>query len=116
MRRPRVEPQRLAGLHLDRLPVEGCRHVGPHAARVVGRQYLVVRTRIPDRPGELIKLLQLCAAQRVNVVSVEHHREGMHISVAETEVELTVATRNREHCAEVMATLEAHGYPVEPVR
>jgi len=86
-----------------------------HGLTVAGR-YLVVRTRIPDRPGELIKLLQLCAEQRVNVVSVEHHREGMHVSVAETEVELTVGTRNLEHCAEVLAAFEAHGYPVERVR
>ena len=86
-----------------------------HGLTVAGR-YLVVRTRITDRPGELIKLLQLCADQRVNVVSVEHHREGMQISVAETEVELTVITRNLEHCAEVIDTLEAHGYPVERVR
>jgi len=86
-----------------------------HGLTVAGR-YLVVRTRISDRPGELIKLLQLCAEQRVNVVSVEHHREGMHISVAETEVELTVTTRNLEHCAEVIDTLESHGYPVERLR
>ncbi len=86
-----------------------------HGLTVAGR-YLVVRTRIPDRPGELIKLLQLCAEQRVNVVSVEHHREGMHISVAETEVELTVATRNLEHCAEVLTTLEEQGYHVERLR
>jgi threonine dehydratase len=86
-----------------------------HGLTVAGR-YLVLRTRITDRPGELIKLLQLCADQRVNVVSVEHHREGMQISVAETEVELTVVTRNLEHCAEVIDTLEAHGYPVERVR
>src|SRR5213079_681114 len=45
-----------------------------HGLTSAGR-YLVVRTRIPDRPGELIKLLQLCAEQRANVVSVEHHRE-----------------------------------------
>jgi threonine dehydratase len=86
-----------------------------HGLTVAGR-YLVVRTRISDRPGELIKLLQLCAEQRVNVVSVEHHREGMHVSVAETEVELTVATRNLEHCAEVLTALESHGYPVERLR
>jgi len=86
-----------------------------HGLTVAGR-YLVVRTRIRDRPGELIKLLQLCAEQRVNVFSVEHHREGMHISVAETEVELIVGTRNLEHCAEVLAALESHGYPVERLR
>jgi threonine dehydratase len=86
-----------------------------HGLTAAGR-YLVVRTRIRDRPGELIKLLQLCAEQRVNLVSVEHHREGMHISVAETEVELTVTTRNVEHGREVVETLEAHGYPTERVR
>jgi threonine dehydratase len=86
-----------------------------HGLTVAGR-YLVVRTRIPDRPGELIKLLELCAEQRVNVVSVEHHREGMHISVAETEVELTVATRDVAHGNEVIAALESHGYPTERVR
>ena len=86
-----------------------------HGLTVAGR-YLVVRTRIPDRPGELIKLLQLCAEKRVNVISVEHHREGMHISVAETEVELTVGTRDLEHGNEVIAALHEHGYPTERVR
>ena len=86
-----------------------------HGLTVAGR-YLVVRTTIPDRPGELIKVLQLCAEQRVNIISVEHHREGMHISVAETEVELTVGTRNLAHCQEVIAALEAHGYPTQRVR
>jgi class 3 adenylate cyclase len=79
-------------------------------------RYLVVRTRIPDRPGELIKLLQLCAEQRANVVSVEHHREGMHISVAETEVELTVATRNVEHAPRSIAAFEATGIRPSAVR
>ncbi|MHB8641590.1 MAG: threonine ammonia-lyase [Gaiellaceae bacterium] len=83
-----------------------------HGLTVAGR-YLVLRTRIADRPGELIKLLQLCAEQRVNVVSVEHHREGMQISVAETEVELTLATRDREHREQVVRVLEEHGYPIE---
>jgi len=81
----------------------------------LGGRYLVIRTRIPDRPGELIKLLQLLAEQRANVVSVEHHREGMQISVAETEVELTLATRDSDHCEEVVATLESRGYPVTRV-
>jgi threonine dehydratase len=80
-----------------------------------GGRYLVIRTRVPDRPGELIKLLELLAEQRANVVSVEHHREGMDISVGETEVELTLATRDRNHCEEVVSTLEARGYPVKRV-
>jgi threonine dehydratase len=85
-----------------------------HGLTTAGR-FLVVRTRLADRPGELIKLLELIAEQRVNVVSVEHHREGLHLSVGETEVELTLTTRDREHCDEVLATLDARGYAVERV-
>ena len=86
-----------------------------HGLTVAGR-YLVVRTRLADRPGELIQLLQLIADARVNVVSVEHHREGLHLSVVETEVELTLATRDPDHCAEVLLLLESRGYVVERVR
>jgi hypothetical protein len=49
-------------------------------------------------------------------VSVEHHREGMHMSVAETEVALTLTTRGGRHRDEVLAALEAHGYRTERVR
>ena len=52
----------------------------------------------------------------MNVVTVEHHREGMAVSVAETEVELTLTTRDAEHCAQVLAALEGWGYPVERLR
>jgi len=86
-----------------------------HGLTVAGR-YLVVRTRIPDRPGELIKLLELVAAERGNVVSVEHHREGLAVHVAETEVELTVVTRDDAHCATLCAALEAHGYALDRLR
>jgi threonine dehydratase len=82
----------------------------------VGGRYLVVRTHIDDRPGELIKLLELVAAERGNVVSVEHHREGMAIHVAQTEVELTVVTRNEDHCRDLCAAMEGRGYRVERMR
>jgi threonine dehydratase len=42
----------------------------------VGGRYLVVRTRVPDRPGELARLLGMLAAERVNVVEVSHQRES----------------------------------------
>src|SRR5207253_659725 len=47
-----------------------------HGLTVAGR-YLVVRTQLSDRPGELIKLLSLVAEERGNLISVVHHREGM---------------------------------------
>jgi threonine dehydratase len=83
-----------------------------HGLTAAGR-YLVVRTQLADRPGELIKLLSLVAAERGNVISVEHHREGMDIAVTETEVELTLVTRDEEHCQELLAAMAERGYTVE---
>jgi threonine dehydratase len=85
-----------------------------HGLAAAGR-YLVVRTRIVDRPGALVELLELVASARGNVVSVEHHREGL-AGVAETEVELTVVTRDDQHCGELCAALEARGYELDRLR
>jgi threonine dehydratase len=82
----------------------------------LGGRYLVVRTRIPDRPGELVKLLSLIAEARGNVVSVEHHREGMDVPVAETEVELTLITRDQEHCTLLLDEMRSWGYAVERIK
>ena len=85
-----------------------------HGLTLAGR-YLVVRTRLPDRPGELIKLLSLFAEEHANVVSVEHHREGMDVPVSETEVEATLLTRDRAHCETILAAMRDRGYAVEPL-
>jgi threonine dehydratase len=83
-----------------------------HGLTSAGR-YLVVRTRLADRPGELIKLLSLVAQERGNVIAVEHHREGMAIPVTETEVELTLVTRNEAHCHDLLGAMDERGYVVE---
>ena len=83
-----------------------------HGLTTSGR-YLVVRTHLSDRPGELIKLLSLVAEERGNVISVEHHREGMDIPVNETEVELTLVTRDEDHCAHLLEAMAERGYVVE---
>jgi threonine dehydratase len=79
---------------------------------VAGR-FLVLRTRVPDRPGELATLLTLLANDRVNVVEVEHQRETADLPVGETGVELTLLTRDAAHCEEILATLARWGYQAE---
>jgi threonine dehydratase len=78
-------------------------------------RYLVFRTRVPDRPGELVKLLELVAAERGNVLEVNHRREGIGLDVAETGVDLTIITRDEEHCRQLVAALEAQGYALDGV-
>jgi threonine dehydratase len=85
-----------------------------HGLTRAGR-YLVLRTRVPDRPGELLKLLELVAAERGNIVEIHHRREAIELHVVETGVELTLITRDLDHCRELIAALEARGYPVEAV-
>jgi threonine dehydratase len=101
----------LSGGNIDAtLLIEVARHGLTEAGR-----FLVVRTRLDDRPGELARLLALIAGERVNVLAVDHHREGMDLPVTGTEVELTLATRDDEHCDELLARLADWGYAPERV-
>jgi len=86
-----------------------------HGLTSTGR-YLVFRSRLADRPGELIKLLELVAAQRGNIVKIDHHREGVSLDLGDTGVELTVVTRNEAHRQSIVASIEAKGFPVERLR
>jgi threonine dehydratase len=88
--------------------------VARHGLTQSGR-FLVMRTRIDDRPGALSRLLAHIAEERVNVVSVEHHREGMDLPVTGTEVELTLSMRDEEHCDELLARLAEWGYTTERI-
>ena len=102
----------LSGGNIDpTLLVEVVRHGLTQASR-----FLVLRTRIGDRPGALAKLLTLIAGERVNVLAVEHHREGMKLPLAQTEVELTLGTRDEAHCHELLERMAGWGYDVERLR
>ncbi|HLJ03708.1 MAG TPA: threonine ammonia-lyase [Solirubrobacteraceae bacterium] len=72
-------------------------------------------TRVPDRPGGLAGLLTLIAQDGVNVLSVEHVRDGMPLGVRQTGVELILETRGREHGAELLGDLRRHGYDLVEV-
>jgi threonine dehydratase len=76
-------------------------------------RYLNLRTRMPDRPGELAKLVNLLAEERVNIVEIEHIREAHDVPIGETGVTLTVLTRDPQHCDHLLATMREWGYAVE---
>ncbi len=75
-------------------------------------RYLVVAILIPDRPGQLARIVASVSGLRANVLSVTHHREGRNIGVLETEAELTLETRGEEHSQELIAALQAEGFAV----
>jgi hypothetical protein len=43
---------------------------------------------------------------------VNHFRESLDLAITETGVELTVITRDEEHCDELRRVLEEHGFPL----
>src|SRR5262249_46020378 len=57
-----------------------------HGLTTAGR-YLVLRSRVQDRPGELIKLLSLVARERANVVSVRHPPQAIDLPVYHTQTD-----------------------------
>jgi threonine dehydratase len=65
---------------------------------------------LPDRPGELLRLLSIIAEQNVNVLDVAHHRTAPRAPIQDVEVSLTLETRNREHCDQLIALLREHGF------
>jgi threonine dehydratase len=86
-----------------------------HGMTVEGR-YLAMRTRLVDRPGELIRVCELIARERGNIVQIEHRREGVHLDVGAVGLDVTVLMRNEAHCMRLIASLEENGFPIERLR
>lgn len=75
-------------------------------------RYLVLAILIPDRPGQLARIVSAVAAERANVLAITHHREGRNIGVLETEAELTLETRGEEHSRAIIRSLAEAGLSV----
>ena len=58
----------------------------------------------------------MCSSDLANVISVEHHREGMNVPVTESEIELTLTMRDEHHCSVLLESLRSLGYQVERLR
>ena len=83
-----------------------------HGLVAAGR-FLSLRVRIPDRPGELARLLGVLGDSGANVLDVEHSRTGQGLHVDEVAVGLQLETRGRPHADDVLAQLHAASYAVE---
>jgi threonine dehydratase len=82
----------------------------------VDGRYLAVALLIPDRAGQLAQIVGIIAAERANVIAIQHHREGRNIGVLETEAELTLETRDEVHSQRVLRALTDAGFVVTRLR
>ena len=83
-----------------------------HGLAAAGR-YFVIHTRLADRPGELMRLLGIIADMRINVIDVRHQRISSRLPIMQREETLTLETRDRAQCEELLQRLRASGYIVE---
>ena len=74
---------------------------------------LVVFTKIDDRPGGLVKLLSVFASNGANLIDVEHHREGVNLSVRQTGVHATFEVRGPDHAETVVDAVRQAGFEVD---
>jgi threonine dehydratase len=58
---------------------------------------LTIFVRLPDRPGSLAGILNVCASNDANVIEVQHVREGIPLHPRETGIQLVLEVRNNEH-------------------
>ncbi|HOB35373.1 MAG: threonine ammonia-lyase [Firmicutes bacterium] len=68
---------------------------------------------IPDKPGNLHRVLDVISRQGANVISVVHERLGQEVPLGWTSVTLTLETRNREHIERLQNALHEQGLKVK---
>ena len=83
-----------------------------HGLAAAGR-YFVIHTRLTDRPGELMRLLGIISEMRINVIDVRHQRISSRLPIMQREETLTLETRDRAQCEQLLQRLRAAGYVVE---
>jgi threonine dehydratase len=69
-------------------------------------------TVIPDKPGELVKLMSIIAESNANVLSITHERSQHGISIGNTAVSFELETANEKHVEQLMEILKEHQYHV----
>ena len=74
---------------------------------------LTIFVRLPDRPGSLAGILEVCASNGANVIEVIHVREGIPLHPRETGIQLVLEVRGRDHVQEILHIAHANGFKVE---
>ncbi len=70
-----------------------------------------VRVDLRDLPGALARVTSLIADAQANITEVHHQRAFTSLPVQTVEVDFVIQTRGPEHVAEVIARLNAAGFP-----
>ena len=75
-------------------------------------RYLKFITMISDRPGSLYKLLGQLYELDASIINIEHDRLRSDLKIGQTEVEVSIEAKNREHSEKIVNELLQAGYNI----
>src|SRR6185437_13628929 len=78
-------------------------------------RYLVLRTSVLDRPGNLADMTAQIAVAGANVVDIMHRRAAWGVPLDRTGLEMILEVRDKAHGAAVIQHLTEQGYRVSAV-
>ena len=73
---------------------------------------LTIFVRLPDRPGSLAGLLEICAANDANVVEVQHVREGVKLHPRETGIQVVLEVKNQPHSQNLVSAMKSSDFEI----
>ena len=68
---------------------------------------------IPDKPGNIAKLASLVAAQHANILEIYQHHSVSEVDIGETEVEMVLEAKGKEHVDAIIASIIQCGYQLK---
>lgn len=68
-----------------------------------------IKTKVIDKPGQLINLLQLISNAGANIITIDHQREAKQSEVNSCIVSMVLETRNVTHSQEICDVLQQNG-------
>jgi threonine dehydratase len=76
-------------------------------------RYMLLRTTVDDRPGNLAPLIDQVAQAGANVIDIFHRRAVWLVPVDRVGIEMVLEVRDEAHAQQVLKHLAAAGYVVE---
>ena len=70
---------------------------------------LTIFVRLPDRPGSLARLVDVCGKNDANVIEVQHIREGVRLHARETGIQVVLEVKNAQHTETLIKQITASG-------
>ena len=75
-------------------------------------QIITLSIAMADKPGQLNIISELCSKEKVNILSVDHSRFALDLSVSSARLEIVLETRNLEHAKNIVDKIKLLGFSV----